>query len=131
MRGAASLRRALKQFDGDLSDLKAIHKQAADLVLTRAERDAPVRTGKLKASLRTGATRTSAIVRSAGRSVPYAAPVHWGWPTRPRPAKGWRGGPIKANPFVYDAAMDLHEQLEDNYLAAIERLMLKIRGAET
>jgi len=43
------------------------------------------------------------VVRMGRKAVPYAGPVHFGWPNRPNAAKGWRGGPIRPNPFLYEA----------------------------
>jgi hypothetical protein len=130
--GARQLRRTLKEFDGDLKDLRAVHQQAADKVLARAIRTAPVRTGKLKASLVAKGNNASAVVRAAGgrAGAPYAAPVHWGWPTRPNRAKGWRGGVIYPNPFLYEAVVEFQAEISADYLAAVDRLMGKIKGAE-
>jgi phage gpG-like protein len=127
--GARQLRKTLKEFDGDLSQLRVAHQAAADKVLARALRDAPVRTGRLKSSLKAKGNNASAVVRSAGRQAPYAAPVHWGWPTRPNRGKGWRGGVIHANPFLYEAVVGFQAEIAADYLAAVDRLMSKIKGA--
>jgi phage gpG-like protein len=127
--GAKELRRTLKAFEGDLGQLREVHQAAADKVLARALRDAPSRTGRLKASLRAKGNNASAVVRSAGRQAPYAAPVHWGWPTRPNKAKGWRGGVIHPNPFLYEAVVRFQAEIARDYLDAVDRLMNKIKGA--
>jgi hypothetical protein len=127
--GARELRKTLKAFEGDLTQLREVHQAAADRVLSRALRDAPVRTGRLKASLRAKGNNASAVVRSAGRQAPYAAPVHWGWPSRPNKGKGWRGGVIHANPFLYEAVVGFQAEIARDYLAAVDRLMGKIKGA--
>jgi phage gpG-like protein len=127
--GAKQLRKTLKAFEGDLSELRAVHQAAADKVLARALRDAPARTGRLKSSLKAKGNNASAVVRSAGRVAPYAAPVHWGWPTRPNKAKGWRGGVIHPNPFLYEAVVRFQADIARDYLDAVDRLMNKIQGA--
>jgi phage gpG-like protein len=127
--GARELRRQLKAFEGDLSDLRAVHQAAADRVLARAVRDAPHRTGRLAASLTAKGNNASAVVRSAGRKAPYAAPVHWGWPTRPNKGKRWRGGRIAANPFLYEAVVRFQAAIAADYLTAVDKLMGKIKGA--
>jgi phage gpG-like protein len=127
--GARQLRKTLKEFEGDLSQLREVHQAAADKVLARAVRDAPHRTGRLAASLTARGNNASAVVRSAGRKAPYAAPVHWGWPSRPNKGKGWRGGVIHANPFLYEAVVAFQAEIAADYLAAVEKLMGKIKGA--
>jgi phage gpG-like protein len=127
--GAKQLRKTLKEFDGDLGDLRRVHQQAADRVLARAARNAPVRTGRLRASLTAKGNNASAVVRSAGRKAPYAAPVNWGWPSRPKPGRGWRGGVIHGNPFLYEAVVRFQEEIAADYLAAVDKLMTKIKGA--
>jgi phage gpG-like protein len=127
--GAKQLRKQLQAFEGDLADLRRVHQQAADKVLARAVREAPHRTGRLAASLTAKGNNASAVVRSAGRKAPYAAPVHWGWPTRPNKGKGWRGGRIAPNPFLYEAVVRFQEEIAADYLAAVDKLMGKIKGA--
>jgi hypothetical protein len=51
--------------------------------------------------------------------VPYAGPIHWGWPARH----------IKAQPWIYDAAQNSAEQWTGLYLAALEKIIDGIEGA--
>jgi hypothetical protein len=107
-----------------------VHQAAADKVLARALRDAPVRTGRLRSSLRAKGNNASAVVRSAGRQAPYAAPVHWGWPTRPNKGKGWRGGVIHPNPFLYEAVVRFQAEIAAGLPGRRgPKLMGKIKGA--
>lgn len=129
LEGAAKLRRALKKAGHDLTELKAEHAKIAKLVAGRAAMRAPVKTGRLRESIRSSGTNAAAVVRAGRASVPYAGPIHWGWPSRPKPAKGWRGGPIKATPFIYDAADDTRQQWEHVYLAYLEHVISQIEGA--
>jgi hypothetical protein len=107
--GAKELRRQLRQLEDALDaqaakgDLKEMNLDAARLVRSEALRLVPVRSGLLKSTIREAATQRNARVRAGFKRVPYAGPVHFGWPTRPNPGLGWRGGPIKPNPFLYDA----------------------------
>ncbi len=77
--GARELRRKLRQMGDDLSEMKAIHREAAETVADEAERRVPVKTGTLRMGIRIGATKTKASVRSGsvGKSKPYAARQHW------------------------------------------------------
>jgi len=80
----------------------------------------------LAGSIRTTGTKTGGYVRAGSRkAVPYAGPVHFGWPTRPNPAKGWRGGPIRPNPFLYDALDARREQVQDMFYKGITKVARK------
>lgn len=119
--GARKLRRELKAAGAQLADLKSVHDRVADLVTTEAQRRAPVRTGRLRASLKPISTSASAIVRATKAAVPYGAPVHWGWPRRN----------IRENAFAWEAAQDLQPQIERLYLQDMEAALAKVRGART
>ena len=65
--------------------MRAAAKASAGLVLDEAKSLVPVRSGKLRDSIRItqgrgGVTQISAGNNRTGRSaVPYANPIHWGW----------------------------------------------------
>ena len=104
LEGYRQLRRDMKRLgDEAVAGLKQVNKDAADLVADTARPDIPVRSGRLKGTLRTTGTVRGGVVRLGRKAVPYAGPVHFGWPNRPNPAKGQRGGPIRPNPFLYEA----------------------------
>lgn len=104
LQGYRQLRRDMKNLgDEAVAGLKQVNKDAADLVADTARPDVPVRSGRLKGTLRTTGTLRGGVVRIGRKAVPYAGPVHFGWPSRPNPAKGQRGGPIAPNPFLYEA----------------------------
>jgi hypothetical protein len=117
------LTRKLKQYEGAVEDLKAAHKSAADLVAAAARPLVPRRTGTLAGTLRTSGTTRGGRVAAGRKSVPYAGPVHFGWPSRPNPAKGWRGGPIRPNPFIYDALDRRRAEVEGQF----ERYLLEVQ----
>jgi len=102
--GYRQLKKELRQLgDEAVASLKQTNKEAADLVADTARPDIPVRSGRLKGTLRTTGTMRGGVVRMGRKAVLYAGPVHFGWPNRPNAAKGWRGGPIRPNPFLYEA----------------------------
>jgi hypothetical protein len=117
--GLRTLRRTLKQAGVSLADLKDAHNQVAQLVVRAAEPAAPRRTGALAASMRGSGTQAAAIVRAGRASVPYAGPIHWGWPSRHIPAQPW----------IYDAAQNSQDQWTGLYLAALEKIIDEIEGA--
>jgi hypothetical protein len=114
--GAREFRAAMKHMSADLSDLTAINKAAASTVATEARNRAPVLTGRLAGSIRAGATRTRGYVKAGGRSIPYAGPIHFGWPRHN----------IEPQPFIFAALDDRRTEIIDKYEAHIEALVLKV-----
>ncbi len=114
--GADELRRALRRAGDDMSDLKAIHREAADKVTGEAKARVPVVSGELGASIRSGATKRSAYVAAGRKLVPYAGPIHFGWPERN----------IEAQPFLYDALDDRREQIIGLYERKVGAMVHRI-----
>lgn len=113
--GLDELRRSLRQAkDKGLNDeMKAIHEDLAEEITKRALPNVPVRTGALKASVRSAGTVRDAIGRAGKASVPYAAVVHWKY------------GP----PFLTDAAAGLERNITERYESAIAEMFDKtIKG---
>ncbi|WP_349866847.1 hypothetical protein [Leifsonia sp. WHRI 6310E] len=94
--GADRFRRTLRKAGIDLKNLRNVHKSVGAIVATAAARLAPRRTNRLANNIRAGATQKAAFVRAGGARVPYAGPVHWGWPKHH----------IPANPFMTTAAQE-------------------------
>lgn len=92
----AELQRKLRRIDAEYPKrIKAIHEQVAKPVESMARRRAPVRSGRLKNSVRSSGTQRAAVVR-AGTNVKryrYAGVIHFGWPERN----------IRAQPFMTEA----------------------------
>ncbi len=116
VQGGAELRRALRRMGNDLSDLKAVHREAADKVVGEAKARVPVVSGELGASIRAGATKTRGYVAAGKKLVPYAGPIHFGWPARN----------IEAQPFLYDALDDRREQITTLYERRVGELVLRL-----
>jgi hypothetical protein len=117
--GLRTLRASLKSAGLSLQDLKDAHAEVAALVVRAAAPHAPHRTGALAASTRGSGTQSAAIIRAGRAAVPYAGPVHWGWPHRH----------ITAQPWLYEAAVDSQQQWTGAYLRALEQIIDKIEGA--
>jgi len=105
----------------DLKDLREIHLAAARIVEEVARENAPVRSGRLRRTIKAGATRTRGTV-SAGRngSVPYAGPIHFGWPARN----------IESQPFIFDALDARKDQVVRQYEERVGQLVERV-GRET
>lgn len=117
--GLRTLRRTLKAAGHSLQDLKDAHNEVAQLVVRAAAPNAPRRTGALAGTDRGSGTQSAAIVRAGRASVPYAGPIHWGWPARH----------ITAQPWLYEAAVDSQDQWTGVYLRALQHIIDTIEGA--
>ena len=97
------------------NEMKATHLKAAQVIVPLARQLAPVRTGRLAASLKATATRTSGRVRAGSAAVPYAGPIHFGWPARN----------IKPQPFVYEALDPRRDEVLNIYEARMAQIIDK------
>lgn len=93
--GLREVQRRLKALETDTADLKAANAAAAAIVATAAATRAPRRSGKLAASVHGNRAAGRATVLGGGALVPYAGPIHWGWPSRG----------IEGQPFIQSAAV--------------------------
>lgn len=118
--GLDELRRELRRLkDRELNEaMKAVHKELADEVTKRALPKVPVRTGTLKSTVRSTGTVRDAIGRVGKASVPYAAPIHWGWASRNIPRR----------PFLTDAAAALERDITDRYDRHVADMLDKVIG---
>lgn len=117
--GMGNLRRSLKRAGEDLEDLKGAHGEVASFVAAAAQPKAPHRSGRLAASVRSGATKTTALIRAGKTSVPYANAVHWGWAARH----------IKAQPFISQTAQATEPRWTPVYEAAVQEALDRVSGA--
>lgn len=104
--------RKLERLGAQTSDLKGAFRKVGDNVTKVARRLAPKRTGRLAASIRPSNAKNRSVIRAGRASVPYAGPIHWGWPKRN----------IAAQPFLADAV----EQEQDRSLTIIEAELQRI-----
>lgn len=116
--GLAELVRTLKRAGVDVSELKDAHRRAGEIVAHEAAIRAPRRTGALAGSIKAAKQVRRARVQVGGARVPYAAPIHWGWPARG----------IGAQPFLTDAAQATEAQWTAQYVKDIETALAKVRG---
>lgn len=119
--GARQLRASLKRAGIDVQDLKAAHKQVADMVAEKSAPRAPRRTGRLAGSVRASGTASAAIVRAGRKAVPYAGPIHWGHESRG----------IAAQPWLAETAERTQETWENTYLKAIQAVIATVEGTST
>lgn len=92
--GLRELQADLRKLGDDAkNDMKPAHLRAAEVVVAGSKKYVPYQTGALSNSIRALGRQKSGIVRAGSGSVPYAGPIHFGWPARY----------IKPQPFIYDA----------------------------
>lgn len=115
--GLKELQRDLNQLAKDSrDDMKETHQKAGEIVATAAKPLAPARTGALSATIVSAPTKRQGRVRiGRGQSVPYAGPIHFGWPARR----------IKAQPFIYDALDGRRDEVLRAYENRMNQLIVK------
>jgi hypothetical protein len=116
--GLRRLRRDLKAAGESTEDLKEANAAVAALVATAAAVRAPQRTGRLASSGRGNRAVGRATVTFGGAAVPYAGPVHWGWP-----AHG-----IEPHTFIPDAAQATEPVWLELYVQGVNRALEPIAG---
>ncbi|WP_104087265.1 hypothetical protein [Arthrobacter sp. GMC3] len=117
VKGARQLQATMRSAGKGLTDFTTPNRDAADIAARASAALAPVRSGRLQRTIRASGSRTAAIIRAGNSTVPYAPPIHWGWP----------GRNIIPQPFLSDGAQDsegrwipVYEDYVDEYLHTIE-----------
>jgi hypothetical protein len=112
--GARELRRAMKGAGQSLKDLTSVHRDVGQVVMNAAQ--APVRTGRLQASMKSAPTGTKARVSS---TLPYAAPIHWGVPSRN----------LSPNPWISRAAESTEQTWTNLYHTRVQELADQVQAS--
>lgn len=111
--------KALKAIGVPNDAVKTAGKESAEAVMNEARSLVPVRSGKLRDSIRLAATARGRVSIQAGNNrtsrsgVPYANPIHWGW---------FRRG-IKPNPFFSKALGLTRDEVYRNYFSQMSKLI--------
>ena len=113
--GMKELRRKISVLDGNFDDLKELHTDLAKIVADRASQLAPVKSGKLRDTIRESGTKTAGRGRSGFKRVPYAGVIHFGFPARG----------IKPQPFLYDALDQRRDEVLDRYFQGVKKIQKK------
>jgi HK97 gp10 family phage protein len=109
------INRVLKNVGVPASAIKDAGKKAAASVISEAKALVPVRSGKLRNTIRPGATARGKVTIRAGNNttVQYANPIHWGWYKRK----------IAPQPFFIKALGYTREEIYNTYFEQLERLI--------
>ena len=90
--------------------------EAGELVAARARTLVPVRSGRLRSSIKTSKIARKVQVKAGNeRSIPYANPIHWGWNARG----------IRPRPFFTNALSTTRSQVYQVFFDSIEKLFQK------
>lgn len=108
----AALRQSLRRMEGGVTDLRAVHAEAAGVVAKQAHTLVPRRSGDLDRTIRSSGQIRQGVVRAGRAGLPYGGVIHFGWP-RHR---------IAPNPFLYEAADQRGEEVRRRYEVAVEKL---------
>lgn len=128
--GLRELRAALAAAELDTTDLKDANARVSAFVADVARTLAPVgETGNLQGTVRGSRQVGRAVVRAGSAAVPYAGNNHYGWPGRPNPRKGWRGGAFRGSFFIIDAAQRTERMWLDFYTDDLNTIIDKIGAA--
>jgi hypothetical protein len=117
--GVRQLQSTLRRAGVDVGELKNANNRAAQLVAGVARPRSPRKTGRLASTVRANRATGQAVILAGNASVPYAGPIHWGWPARN----------IKAQPWIAAAAVSTEPRWVALYEADINRALSRVRGA--
>jgi len=118
--GLSKVQRDLRKLSTDALDLNKTefletNKQVAEIVINETKKYVPILTGALAAAIRNASTKKSAKVRAGNVAVPYAGPIHFGWPARS----------IKPNTFLYEAIDARKDEVANRYSELVSDLITK------
>lgn len=94
-------------------ELREVNLEAAKSVVPAAAHRVPVRTGRLRRSVRARASQRDARVVAGGKAVPYAPVIEFGNPRRG----------IAPQPFLFPAARSERPRVVALYRHALDRLI--------
>ena len=108
----------MRKAGADLDDLKGVNRQAAQIALPAVTGRTPVRTGRLRRSVRVGATRRAGVIRAGSKAVPYAGPINYGWPAHH----------IRPHLFVNNGIAASENAWMRVYTEYVEQTMKQVKG---
>lgn len=116
--------RDLSKLPGNIDrELVNIGLEAAKPLIAHAKSIAPVRSGKLRASIRSAPTKRGVVVRAGNPGkLSYGNPIHWGWFYDQK--HGIKKN-IMPNPFLYKALGYTRQEIFDNYDRNIKNIIKK------
>lgn len=117
--GARELRATLRRAGVELDELKDAHQRVAAFVAGAARARTPRDTGRLASTVRGNRAQRRATVSAGYGRIPYAGPIHWGWPARN----------IAAQPWLTETAALTEPVWVQTYRDDVARIVARVRGA--
>jgi HK97 gp10 family phage protein len=115
--------RALRFLGAPSKEVGQASFEAGEIVSNRARTLVPVRTGKLRSSIKTFRERNKVKVRAGNeKSVPYANPIHWGWNYDKVRLQAKN---IRPRPFFTNALSTTRQQVYKTYVDGLQALINK------
>lgn len=108
--------------------LREANKSVAQMVVDAALPNVPVRSGKLRQSVKASATQSAAYGKAGSAvRVPYAAAIHWGEGSgNVGGGSSRRNRNIQGRPFLWEAADQTINQAVNEYENQIQDLIDKV-----
>lgn len=106
--------RTLRKVDAEMGpEIKKINLDLAESLVPVARSLVPVQSGALRDSIRAAGQQRTGVVRAGKARVPYAGPIHFGWPKQH----------IRPQPFLYDALDQRRSAIMSEYVERIQKLI--------
>lgn len=120
VQGLQDALKALKAIGTPTAEVSAAAQQAGEIVASMSRTLVPVKSGKLRATIKSKKQARKVLV-SAGNNttVPYANPIHWGWYYD---KNNFVKKNIMPNPFFAKALGLTRQQVYENYFNSINKL---------
>jgi hypothetical protein len=111
---------------GAEKEIQALNLRVGNMVVKEAKQLVPVRTGRLRDSIRASKAIRTAVVQ-AGRDplIPYANPINWGWFYD---KEYFIAKNIMPTQFMNKAAKKVRAQIATTYMTELVRLYEKYAG---
>jgi len=113
-----ALIKGLKKMGLKTQDLSGATTRVRNLVVPPAISRAPVRTGKLRSTVKARKYPNKVEVQAGNNTtVLYANPIHWGWQKRN----------IKPNTWLLDIRDEKVDEVEDIFVEELQKLINKVQ----
>lgn len=114
--GLRQVQKALRDLSKESrDDMKETHRQAGQIIVDAATPLVPLATGALLASIKSAPIQRQGRVRLGSAAIPYAGPIHFGWPARN----------ISPNPFIYEVLDGRRAEVSRLYEQRIDEIIKK------
>jgi hypothetical protein len=112
--GLKEAQKALRTLSKESRDnMKQTHREAGQIIVEAATPLVPRESGTLLTSIKSAPLQRQGRVRIGSAAIPYAGPIHFGWPARK----------IRPNPFIYEVLDGKREEVKRLYLERINQLI--------